>query len=855
MLRIAVRHATRRPLQSALLVLGVALGVAVVVAVDLANGSALAAFNLSTEAVTGRATHRVIGGPRGLDEDLYRRLRVELGERASAPVVEGLVRARELGGETLTLLGVDAFAEPPFRGFLSGGEAGGEAGGRAPSAEALAAFMTTPGAVLVSRDLAARAGVRPGERLTLDAGPRVVAATVAGLLDPADDLSRRALSALVLADIATAQEVLGKEGRLDRIDLRIPPPAAAALAPIRAALPPGAEIAPAGESQATVASMTAAFRLNLTALSLLALLVGMFLIFNTVRFSVVQRRPTLAILRALGVTRREIFGLVLAEAAALGALGSLLGLGLGVVLGRAAVGLVTRTINDLYFVVNVQGVPVPADSLVRGGLLGLGAAIVAAALPALEATSVPPVTALRRSDAEARARAGVPRLLAGGLACALAGALCLALPGERVDLGFAGMAAVVFAFALAAPAATLALMALAAPVTGRLFGLVGRMAPRGVTRALSRTAVAVAALMVAVCVSIGVSLMVGSFRSTVERWLADTLRADIFVSPPSVSAARLEGTLDPALAGELAALPGVTGTSTARRAEVRSPDLGRLEVTAIRSDIAGEGRAYLDAIGPAAAIWRAMEAGSITVSEPFARRHRVGVGDTVRLATDDGGVRAHPIAGVFYDYGSERGVVFMADAVYRAGWRDEGVSSIALVLAPDRDADAFAADLRRRLAGREAVSVQSNRGLRAEVLRVFDQAFAITTALQVLAIVVAFIGVLSALLALQLERAREFGTLRATGMTERQLGALSLLETGLMGAVAGLLSWPAGLALALLLIHVINRRSFGWTIQTTIEPATFLQALGLAVGAALLAGGYGALRLRGLPIARVLREE
>lgn len=828
--------------------LGVALGVAVVVAIDLANGSALAAFRLSTEAVTGRATHHLVGGPEGLDEALYRRLRVERGLRATAPVVEGLVRVPALGGQTLTLLGLDPFAEPPFRGFLGAGGGGDEA---------LTAFLVEPGAVLLSEAVAARAGLAPGERFLLEVGARRVPVTLAGLLAPADAISRRALEGLVLADIGTAQALLDRPGRLDRVDLLAPAePAerAAFLADIGTGLPDSVELVPAGEQQATVASMTEAFRLNLTALSLLALLVGMFLVFNTVRFSVVQRRRTLAVLRALGLTRREVFGLILTEAALLGALGTLLGLGLGVLLGRAAVGLVTQTINDLYFVVTVREVPIPPGTLLRGALLGLGAALLAAALPAREATAVPPVVALRRSDLEGRARAGAPRALALGLGAGLLGLGLLALPGARVDLGFAGMAAVIFAFALAAPMAVLGLMALAAPLGGRLFGLLGRMAPRNVTRALSRTAVAVAALMVAVCVSIGVSLMVGSFRATVTAWLGDTLRADVFISPRSLTANRVTGSLDPALADELAGLPGVAAVSTARSVDIRSPELGRLELVALRDDLAGERRRYLEAEGPPEAVWRAVEEGALIVSEPLARRHGLRTGERLRLATDRG-IRAFPIVGVFYDYGSERGIAIAADRVYRAHWADRAVTSIALRLDPDRDAEAFARDLRETIGAQAALDIRSNRDLRAEVLRVFDRAFAITAALQVLAIAVAFIGVLSALLALQLERAREFGTLRATGMTEGQLGLLSLLETGLIGATAGLLSWPAGLSLALLLIYVINRRSFGWTIQTTLDPQTFLQALAVALGAALLAGLGPALRLRRLPIARVLREE
>jgi len=850
LLRVARGHSRRRPLQSALLIIGVALGVAVVVSIDLANRSALTAFEISIEAITGRATHQVVGGAEGLDAETYRRLRIEAGQRASAPVVEGLIRLPALDGASFTLMGVDPFAEPPFRDFLGAADSG------LPES-VLADLLVRPGAVVLGADVAAEAGLVAGDALRIEVAGRQREAHVVALLEPADRLGRRALEGLVLADIATAQELLGKVGRLDHIDLRLPSEPAeleARLTELAAFLPPGAELMPAGEQQATARSMTEAFRLNLTALSLLALLVGMFLIFNTVRFSVVQRRATLATLRSLGVTRAEIFAMILVETTVLAAIGSALGLLLGVLLGRAAVALVTQTINDLYFVVRVRGVSIDPIPLVRGGLLGMASALVAAFVPALEATSVPPVTALRRSAAEARARASAPRLAAVGLGLALLGTALLALPGRRVDLGFLAMAAIILAFAATVPMVTLGMMRAVAPLTGRLFGLVGRMAPRDVSRSLSRTAVAIAALMVAVCVSIGVSLMVGSFRGTVQLWLADTLRADIYISPPSLTASRGQGNLDPALAERLATGPGVTGMSTAHRVKLRAPDLGPVDVAVLLGDIAGDSRPYLQATGTAAEVRAQVEAGASVISEPCARRCDMGLGDRLTLNTD-AGPRDYPIAGVFYDYSSERGLIFMADPIYRRGWRDTRITSIALFLDGEIDADAFASELRRELAGGPPLVVRSTRGLRREVIEVFDRAFAITTALQILAILVAFVGVLSALMALQLERARDYGTLRATGMTEAQLGGLTLLETGLIGVTAGLMSWPAGLTLALLLIYVINRRSFGWTIQPAIEFGPFLVALALAVGAALLAGLYPALRLRRLPIARVLREE
>lgn len=866
--RIALAQVRRRPLQSGLLVLGVALGVAVFVAVELASQSALAAFRLSQQAIAGRATHRIVGDGRRLDEGLYvaLRRRPELA-RGMAPVVEGQVRVDLPGGEALTLLGVDPLAEAPFRAFL-GADAGGDD-------DLLTTLLTVPDAVLLSQDLAARLGLAPGDRLPLDAEGRRVSARVAALLRPTDALSRRALQGLVLTDVATAQAFLGRRGRLDRIDLILSddgPGRATSLAAIGALLPPGAALESVGGDEDSMATMTAAFRLNLRALSLLALLVGVFLIFNTMRFSIVQRRGSLAILRALGVTREQLRAMLLLEALLLGALGTAAGLALGLLLGRQAVDLVSGPINDLYLTVTVRRVEVPPATLLWGALAGLGASLVGALVPAMEATSIPPVTALRRSEQEAASRAGAPRLALLGLALALAGLGALAWPGQGLVAGFLGLACFLLAFALWVPLGLLALMGLLARPAALLLGPIGRMAPRSIARALSRTAVATAALMVAVSVSIGVDVMVGSFRRTVELWLGQTLQADIFVAAPGITATRGSRSLDPRLAGALAARPGVARAATARGVALRSPQAGTVDAVALSLDIAGADRPYLAAPpGGAPAVWREVEAGAVAISEPFARRHGLGLGDALTLSTDDG-PRPFRVAGVFYDYGSEQGVVFLADAVYRRYWRDTAIGSVALILEADRDPEAFAADLRQDLAAvavgdGEAslppglvepglrLEVRSNRGLRREVLAVFDRAFAVTGAIRLLALLVAFIGVLSTLLSLQLSRSRELATLRAMGLTQGQTAGLALLETSLMGLAAGLFSWPTGLALALLLIHVVNRRSFGWTIQPEISAAPFLAALALSLGAALVAGLWGALSLSGLPIARVLREE
>ncbi len=757
----------------------------------------------------------------------------------------------------------------------------------------LVAFLTRPGALLISEGLAAEYGVAVGDVVTLDASGRISTGVIVGLLQPQDGLTRRALDGVILADIATAQEVLGMVGRLSHVDLILPDLGSNDFSRyqeqttevvttdlgsndfsryqeqttkvvttknqgmaevITTMLPPDAQIVPVRARSGALAQMTAAFRINLTALSLLALVVGMFLIYNSMTFSVVQRRPLFGTLRCLGVTQGEVGRLVLSEALLVGALGSALGLGLGILLGQGAVRAVTQTINDLYFVVTVRGVAVPIESLVKGAVLGVAATVASAALPAWEAATVPPRLALARSGLEEKARRAVPVISAAGVGGIGLGVALLLIPTRSLAVSFGGIFFLTIGFALLAPLATLALARLVQPLAGRLAGVLGRMAPRNVTAALSRTTVAVAALMIAVSVTVGVGLMVASFRTTVVDWLAQTLWGDVYISAPQMTATRSAAALDPRVLDVMRTWPGVTRWEVLRSAEVGSPD-GPILVTAVSDEDFTAPRVFVSTDGSREQVAAAVKAGAVLASEPLA--NRLGLpsrGATVTLHTDQG-PRTFPVAGVYRDYSNSQGAVMMGLDLYRQHWNDPTITAGLLVLAPGVDVDQTVAGLREALAGIQGVVVRPNQALRDEALAVFDRAFAITGALQLLAAIVAFIGVLSALLSLQLERGREFGVLRAVGLTVRQFRGLVLLETGLMGAVAGLLALPTGLALAVVLIFIINRRSFGWTMQLAAEPGIFLQALALAVVAALLAGVYPAIRMGRMAAVEVLRGE
>jgi putative ABC transport system permease protein len=833
--------------QTLLMVLGIAIGVAVVVAIDLANASASRAFELSAEVVTGRATHEITAGPGGVDERLYADLRRKGLVDQATPVLLEYITSPELGNQPLQLLGIDPFSEQPFRSYLSGQDLN-------VPVEDLVPFLTRSGAVLISRPIAERYGLQLGDTLMIEAAGRQREAFVAGLLDPVDRFSQRTLSGLILADIATAQELTGRLGRLDRIDLIFPEDQAVEITRLEEQLPKGYRLAPSTARSGSVAEMTAAFQLNLTALSLLALMVGLFLIYNTMTFSVVSRRKLFGTLRCLGVTRQEVFGMVMVEAFLVGLVGSLLGILLGILMGRQTVDMVTTTINDLYYTTTVQAVGVAPESLLKGLLLGLLASAAAAAVPAWEAASVPPQAALIRSTLEGKSRGLVGWSAGLGILMILTGAGIFVLPRTDLISGFGGTFAVIIGFALLAALALVGLMRLMTPVLALVFGFLGRMAPRSLVNALSRTSIATAALTVAVSVTIGVTLMIGSFRHTVNLWLEATLQGDVYLSAPTFAGTAPSASIEPDIVSIVQSWPGVERVHVQRAVSVDS-ERGILQLFAITDDRVGFDRLYLQKRVDAEEIWPEMQAGGILISEPLARRLDLSaLGSSLDLLTANG-VRTFPVIGIYYDYASSQGNLLMALDTYREFWQDESVTAISLRLAPESDADDVAAALSDALADQQRLLVRPNQALRADVIDIFDRTFAITNALRILATLVAFIGILNTLLLLQMEKQREVGILRALGLTGRQLWRLVMLETGLMGLTAGLLAIPTGYILSLILIYIINQRSFGWTLQQSIEPAAFVQALFTAVGAALLAGIYPAYRLSKMAAVDVIRNE
>ena len=842
-LRLAgLRHLSRHPVQLAFGLIGVALGVAAVFSIDLANESARRAFRISADTVAGKATHRIVS-PSGLPDDLYAALRRHGGSRTIAPIVEGFARVPERSGVILHILGVDPFAEALFRDYTPETSAGAD----------VPRLLTEPGAVMVLEETAKRLGMSPGRRLPLRVGMESRDVFLSGFLRPPDEVARQALESTAVADISTAQELLGMEGKLSRIDLRVPEgeEGERAVSRIRAMLPPGAEVVSTAARGKAMDRMTRAFSMNLQAMSLLSLLVGMFLVYNTMTFSVLQRRHLIGTLRALGVTRREVYAQVLTEAAILGVVGTILGLPFGYFLGKFLLGMVTRSIGDLYFVVSIRDVAPTAATFLKATTLGTLGSIAAALWPAHEATTTPPRDVMRRSAIETGVRSLLPMVSAAGAGLLLLGAGMQLYPTRSILPSFFGLFCLVAGYALLTPGAVALLVRGIQPVLSLVFGTPGKMTARSIPASISRTGVATAALVVAVSTTVGIGIMIDSFRRTVSDWLDHTLRGDIYVSSYEDRKEPDRGSLPPDMVAAVTSAPGVRGAVLFNRRTLESPE-GFTELFVMRVS-----RVSIDAFsfreGAPGEVWDALSRGAVMVSDPYAYRHGLRKGDTLRLRTDKG-IREFPVAGIYYDYSSDQGIVAILREIHDLYWEDRGVDSVGLRLSPGVPVDEAVGRIRGLLGGRPAV-VRSNRALKEASLKVFDRTFGVTNVLRALTVLIAFAGVLNALMAIQIERGREHAVMRAVGLTPMQAFGLIAGESAVLGGVAGCIALPLGMAQALVLIQVINLRSFGWTMQTVIDPWILLQAVGLALAASVLAGLYPAARLARSSPAAALREE
>ncbi|MBZ0160188.1 MAG: ABC transporter permease [bacterium] len=842
-----LRHLWTSPVRVLVTVTGVAIGVATFTAIQATNESVLRSFTRAIDLVAGRATLEISGGEPGIDERLLPAVQRVEGVSAAAPIVQTVASVADRPGEALLLMGVDLFAEDPFREYrLADGD-------RPPGMEEL----LSPDAIFVTAAFAEAHGLQQGGSLTLMVGPRRQRFSIKGLLTPQGP-ARAFDGNMAILDIAAAQVAFGKVGRLDRIDLvtdeRV------SLDEIRARmaklLPPHLTIQRPDRRGHQVEKMLRAFRLNLTALSAIALLVSLFLVYNAVSLSVLERRRQIGILRSLGLTRRTVAVLFAAEGMALGLLGSLLGVGGGLLLGGALLQSVSKTVSTLYAYLRVEEVETSPGLLLTALGLGIAGALLASLAPAFAASRIAPKDAMHLGSFERTWTRRSPLALLCGLLL-LTASFLLTRPGPVGGaplFGYLSLTCLIFGVACFTPQ----LLRFTGAGIHSLCG--GRQAPLltiaagNLSAQVGRSAVAVAAMMTAIAMLVGLTLMIGSFRRTVELWVEQTIRADIMVSPAARfvkgSQARLPDTFIEGAAriSGIAALDSFIGTRVELLGQEGLLAAGDLEV------VARYGRLLFRRGESATVLRHAKTEGGVIISESLALSRGLTEGDRLPLYLPSGRVELQ-IAGVFYDYSTDGGKVVMDRSLWTRTGGEHGADILAIYLQPGADEAAVRRQL-LTIAGEDgAIALNSNRALKARILEIFDNTFAVARALELIAIMVSMLGVFNVLWASVLNRRREIGVLRSVGATRAQILRIVLGEAGLLGLLADLLGLLAGIALSLILIHVINKQSFGWTIQFQFSSLVIIKSSIIALGAALLAGYLPARHAARLNIAAAVAYE
>ena len=821
-----LRESLRRPILLILSMLGVALGVATVVAIDIANESARRSFIAANEAVAGTATHRLDGM---ISDDLYTRLRLEHGLQAT-PVVEGSVRIRETG-EKATLYGIDLLAEQNFQSNPIWNSLG---------MDVATELISRPFTIILSADTAAKLDLNAGEALIVSAPAGDVEMTVAGILFPANPLQAQSLRSVLITDIATAQDTLGMVGRLSSIQLTLDQ---SEITSLLAVLPDNVRMESNSYRLNTRISVTRAFQINLNALGLLSLLVAMFLIYNTTVFMVMRRHRLIGIARCVGALRGSVISCVLIEAAIIGCIATVAGFVLGTQLSNFLLALVERSIDSLYFPFEASVRVVAPQTIATGIALGVCATILSAIPAAKEALQVSPVH-LTHSSQTAPARTF--NLTLAGVLMAGAGAVALLVESRSVVLGFAGIFLIIVGYMLTVPFLIASTERFLRPAVKKLFGVQGILVARAFSVSLNKTSIAIVALSLAISATVGMGVMIGSFRVAVDEWLGSRLTGDIYVTTSS----ELRQNLTDADIGRLERLSEVDLIGVARWVKLHGP---RGETRVFAVDYGQESfNGFEFKERDAGDVWTEFEIGSVIISEPYAYKNQLAVNDKLALSNGDRSVE-FPIAGIYYDYSSDQGVVTMHRETYLKHFNDSTVTTAAVFASAKANVDKLADRVREAVATEDA-RIWRNRELHETSLAVFDQTFAITGVLRTLAIIVALIAVLSALATLQIERERELAVLRATGFTVFGIWRSASVETGVMGLLAAIISLPIGVVMAWLLIWVINQRSFGWTMQLQLDPVTLVQAVALAFVAATLAGIIPAWRLAKRVPARSLQS-
>lgn len=816
LLKALLKGILRQRLQTALIIVGLMLGVSIAVGIDLANDSAITSFKRTMAFVSGKATHTITSPSGILDESLYFKLASDsphlLNPILSSPVMIGRTHI------PVILRGIDPFTALEFGSF---GNALKNLDKRC-----LISFLTVKHGAFLSRSLIRKLGLKEASlpvEINLFSQGEGRTIKVLGIVNLKGEEA-------ILMDISNAQDLLREKGGLSFIGVILKDDKE--LKRLSNMLPPGVVIRDRHEDQEIRSSIVNAFRTNLQALSLLSLLVCVFLIYNVGVSSILHNRKEIATLRALGAYRREILIGYLVCFLLLGLIGSALGLLLGILMAKNTLGYVSSTISQLYFFLRVDRVHVTGLVLAKGFIAGLLSTLLGILSPLLEAIHIPPAMAFREITLEERVIKNAKVLLLIGIVILFLSALAVQFTGRSPLPGFFSAFLLVLSLVFFSPLLLLtfsrALLILPWSKVG-LIGLWVKTTCKEMSRRPTRMGIASAAFVIALSMVVSLDIMVGSFEKSLKEWIDTTIKGDIYIFP-------IGGVRDYMMVSPKAVklAYGLTDQFDVDLFRMRKIHYGKGQVV-LSSGIVpifsqySQFRFFSSLDDPI----KRIEEGGVFVSENFQRLHGIKVGDKLELKTAKGPVSFSVVA-IIRDYTSDLGNIIMTRKIYTRYWKDPGVNAIILF---HKDGPLSEKDFSRvkKALSNYLLEVKSNQKNRKQILQTFHQAFRITTAMKIMAIVISFLGITVALMASIFEHSREIFTLRAIGVSRGEASLFTLIESILIGGFSGLLSLAWGFGLSVILIYVINLRCLGWRIDLFFPPLLPLQIMLIAWGASILA--------------------
>lgn len=778
-----LRYLIRRRSLSILQLLGIACGVAAFMGMGLAAMSALSSFTKAIEFLRGQSTHIIERNAGTMDETMLKVLMRDPSVKSFSPVIDR--RIRLANNSQIRILCIDPFLDIGIRPELARTSFNN---GQRKNARDSLSFILDDKAVLLEAEMARELGLTAGGKIMTSYGELKVIGTFPS---PSGE-------PLLLMDIAHGQKLLKMPGFIDRVDLVLMNEEAFAKRWEK-----GFRIKSNRQSQDTFRAMLGAFRLNLEALSLMALFVAVFLIYNTTMFAVVSRTRDAGILRSLGASRGEVILAFMVEIILLGVIGGAIGSVIGYLLSHVLIGVVGGTISNLYFFLRPVLLPWSFWMLLGGIVIGCGASILGSIVPLIELSRLDPVKTLYGRSVDRKGKLMAKRAAAGGIGILLVSSCVLLYPSSHIYTAFGAIFGLLFGLSMLTGYIVVTLAPLTRYVLTRLGGLPGKIAAGNMRQNLGRASIAIAAFMIALSMSIGLSLMIGSFRESLLWWMNGQLRGDLYISNAS------EKEVPESLYDELKAMPGINAVDAYRKVQMTYRGKTMFVTSIDASVLQKHARfAWLDGGDEH---WGAVKSGDVIVSESFVRNFGTPPGSLITLDGINGNVKLR-IEAVFYDYSTEHGLVMMDRNTYIRLFGDRTINSIAVFVDPaEPDRQNILDSVRKKALERE-LPVFSRDQFYGNILAIFDSTFAITRSMRFMAIIIAFFGIAGALMTLFIERQRDFGILRALGFSTGQVAVMTLLEAIGMGVISFCLSLGVGTLFAFLLIRVINLRSFNWTI-------------------------------------------